>query len=65
MPDLRNAVASGRYAQKQILSRDKLIAWSHARRFATAFLALAMMGRLRKPAGVGVSSARYGGAGPQ
>jgi ubiquinone/menaquinone biosynthesis C-methylase UbiE len=33
--DLRNAVSGGHYAQKQILSRDKLVAWSHARRFAT------------------------------
>ena len=36
MADLREAVSSGPYAQKQILSRDKLVAWSHARRFATA-----------------------------
>jgi SAM-dependent methyltransferase len=34
--DLRSAVEGGHYAQKQILSRDKLVAWSHARRFATA-----------------------------
>src|SRR5262245_26165753 len=34
--DLREAVSSGHYAQKQILSQDKLVAWSHARRFATA-----------------------------
>jgi SAM-dependent methyltransferase len=34
--DLRDAVSGGHYAQKQILSRDKLVAWSHARRFATA-----------------------------
>jgi SAM-dependent methyltransferase len=33
--DLRDAVSAGHYAQKQILSRDKLVAWSHARRFAT------------------------------
>jgi SAM-dependent methyltransferase len=33
--DLRDAVSGGHYAQKQILSRDKLVAWSHARRFAT------------------------------
>jgi SAM-dependent methyltransferase len=33
--DLREAVSGGHYAQKQILSRDKLVAWSHARRFAT------------------------------
>ena len=36
MADLRDAVSGGHYAQKQILSRDKLVAWSHARRFATA-----------------------------
>jgi SAM-dependent methyltransferase len=34
--DLRDAVSGGHYAQKQILSRDRLVAWSHARRFATA-----------------------------
>jgi SAM-dependent methyltransferase len=34
--DLRDAVSGGHYAQKQILSRDKLVAWSHERRFATA-----------------------------
>jgi SAM-dependent methyltransferase len=33
--DLREAVSGGHYAQKQILSRDRLVAWSHARRFAT------------------------------
>ncbi len=36
MADLREAVSGGHYAQKQILSRDKLVAWSHARRFKTA-----------------------------
>jgi SAM-dependent methyltransferase len=36
MADLRDAVSGGHYAQKQLLSRDKLVAWSHARRFATA-----------------------------
>lgn len=36
MADLRDAVSGGHYARKQILSRDKLVAWSHARRFATA-----------------------------
>lgn len=36
MADLREAVRGGHYAQKQILSRDKLVAWSHARRFAAA-----------------------------
>lgn len=34
--DLRDAVSGGHYAQKQIHSRAKLVAWSHARRFATA-----------------------------
>jgi SAM-dependent methyltransferase len=34
--DLRDAVSGGHYAQKQILSRDRLVAWSHARRFAMA-----------------------------
>ena len=36
MADLRDAVSGGHYAQKQIFSRDKLVAWSHARRFDTA-----------------------------
>ena len=36
MADLHDAVSGGHYAQKQILSRDRLVAWSHARRFATA-----------------------------
>ena len=36
MPIQRDAVSGGHYAQKQILSRDRLVAWSHARRFATA-----------------------------
>ena len=36
MPDLRNAIARGRYARYQICSPDKLVAWSHSRRFATA-----------------------------
>ena len=36
MADLRDAVSGGHYAQKQILSRDRLVAWSHARRFDTA-----------------------------
>jgi SAM-dependent methyltransferase len=36
MPILREEVSSGHYAQKQLLSRDRLVAWSHARRFATA-----------------------------
>jgi SAM-dependent methyltransferase len=34
--DLRNAIEQGHYARKQILSRDRLVAWSHARRFETA-----------------------------
>jgi SAM-dependent methyltransferase len=34
--DLREAVGRGHCAQQQILSRDKLIAWSHTRRIATA-----------------------------
>ena len=38
-PILRDAVRGGHYAQKQILSRDKLVAFSHARRFATALIA--------------------------
>ncbi len=36
MADLRSAVSGGHYARKQILSRDRLVAWSHAKRFATA-----------------------------
>ena len=36
MANLRDAVSGGHYAQKQILSRDKIVAWSHGRRFATA-----------------------------
>jgi len=36
MPIQRDAINGGHYAQKQLLSRDKLVAWSHARRFATA-----------------------------
>jgi cyclopropane fatty-acyl-phospholipid synthase-like methyltransferase len=34
--DLRGAIGRGHYASKQLFSRDKLIAWSHARRFHTA-----------------------------
>jgi SAM-dependent methyltransferase len=34
--DLRDAIAQGHYARKQILSRDRLVAWSHGRRFDTA-----------------------------
>jgi predicted RNA methylase len=36
MANLRSAMARGHYARKQLLSRDALIAWSHARRFETA-----------------------------
>ena len=36
MSDLREAIEGGHYASKQIFSRDKLVAWSHARRFDTA-----------------------------
>jgi SAM-dependent methyltransferase len=36
MADLRNAISSGHYARKQIFSRDRLVAWSHGRRFDTA-----------------------------
>lgn len=36
MADLREAIDRGYYAQKQIHSRDPLIAWSHRRRFSTA-----------------------------
>jgi SAM-dependent methyltransferase len=34
--DLRSAIEQGHYARKQILSRDRLVAWSHGRRFETA-----------------------------
>ena len=34
--DVRNAIARGHYARKQLFSRDRLVAWSHARRFAAA-----------------------------
>lgn len=36
MTDLWGAIREGHYAQKQIHSRDPLIAWSHRRRFETA-----------------------------
>jgi SAM-dependent methyltransferase len=36
MPDLRSAIESGHYARKQILSRDRLVSWSHGRRFEMA-----------------------------
>lgn len=35
MVDVRDPVAAGYYARKQIQSRDQLIAWSHRRRFRT------------------------------
>jgi SAM-dependent methyltransferase len=35
MANLPSAAASGHYARKQLLSRDALVAWSHARRFET------------------------------
>jgi SAM-dependent methyltransferase len=34
--DLRDAIGRGHYARKQLFSRDRLIAWSHGRRFDTA-----------------------------
>jgi hypothetical protein len=34
--DLRNAIGLGHYARKQMLSRDRLVAFSHGRRFQTA-----------------------------
>ena len=44
--DLRGAIGSGHYAKKQLFSRDKLVAWSHGRRFETAVsLARAFAGR--------------------
>jgi SAM-dependent methyltransferase len=44
--DLRDAIGQGHYARKQILSRDRLVAWSHGRRFDTAVsLARAFRGR--------------------
>ncbi len=36
MPDLRSAIESGHYARKQIFSRDRLVSWSHGRRFEMA-----------------------------
>ena len=36
MTDLRDAISGGHYARKQIFSRDKLVAFSHGRRFSTA-----------------------------
>ena len=46
MANLENAVRVGHYAQQQIYSRDRLIAWSHRRRFTTAVaLARELAGR--------------------
>ena len=46
MADLNSAIRHGRYARKQIFSRDRLVAWSHARRFDTAVkLARAFRGK--------------------
>jgi SAM-dependent methyltransferase len=36
MTDLNRAIERGHYARKQLFSRDKLVAWSHGRRFDTA-----------------------------
>ena len=36
MVDLRSAIGGGHYARKQIFSRDRLVAFSHGRRFETA-----------------------------
>ncbi len=36
MTDLRNAIKRGQYARKQLFSRDRLVAWSHGRRFEAA-----------------------------
>ncbi len=36
MADLRKAIGLGHYARKQMFSRDRLVAWSHGRRFQTA-----------------------------
>jgi len=33
--DLRSAISAGHYARKQLFSRDRLVAWSHSRRFGT------------------------------
>jgi SAM-dependent methyltransferase len=35
VPDLRSAISTGHYARKQLFSRDRLVAWSHTRRFNT------------------------------
>ncbi len=34
--DLNEAIGRGHYARKQLFSRDRLVAWSHRRRFDTA-----------------------------
>ena len=36
MTPLKDAIDAGRYAQQQVHSRDRLIAWSHRGRFQTA-----------------------------
>jgi SAM-dependent methyltransferase len=36
MSDLRREIGRGHYAKKQLFSRDRLIAWSHGRRFEAA-----------------------------
>jgi len=36
MPNLYSAIEDGHYAKKQLFSRDRLVAWSHSRRFETA-----------------------------
>lgn len=46
MRDLSKAIGEGHYARKQIFSRDRLIAWSHRRRFDTGVaLAKAFAGK--------------------
>lgn len=35
MTELDDSVRAGHYARKQLLSKDRLIAWSHSRRYAT------------------------------
>lgn len=35
MSDLHSAISTGHYARKQMFSRDRLVAWSHTRRFDT------------------------------
>ena len=46
MRDLPKAIGEGHYARKQIFSRDRLVAWSHRRRFDTGVaLARAFAGK--------------------